>query len=84
MEWPLSGRQALVASSIAVLGQIPCIIYINDIDLNNFISKFAGDTKIGNAVLPEGDRRSLQEDLRKTSAWSAKQNKHVPDSAGWI
>ncbi len=46
---------------------------MNDIDLglNNFISKFADDTKIGISVL-SGDRQSLQEDLCKISDWSAK------------
>ncbi len=50
------------------------IIYFKDIDLglNKFISKFADDTKIGNAVLSQRDRRSLQEDLRKISDWSVK------------
>ncbi len=48
------------------------IIYINDIDvgLNNFISKFADDTKIGNSIITEHFRMSLQEDLRKISEWS--------------
>ncbi len=57
-----------------VLGPVLFIIYISDIDLgpNNFISKFADDTKIDSAVLSEGDRRSLQEDLRKISDWSVK------------
>ncbi len=58
----------------SVLGPVLFIIYINDIDLglNNFISKFAVDTNIGNALLSEGDRWSLQEDLRKISDWSVK------------
>ncbi len=58
----------------SVLGPILFIIYINDIDLglNDFISKIAADTKIDNAVLSEGDRQTLQEDLRKISDWSAK------------
>ncbi len=45
----------------SVLGPFLFVIYINDIDLdlNNFISKFAEDTKIGNAVLTECGRRSL-------------------------
>ncbi len=45
------------------------IIYINDIDvrLNNYISKFANDTKIGNSIVDELDRLNLQEDLRKVS-----------------
>ncbi len=58
----------------SVLGSIFFIIYINDIDLgfNNFISKFADVTKIVNAEVSEGDRRSLQEDLPKKSDWSVK------------
>ncbi len=58
----------------SVLGPVLFNIYISDIDLglNNFISKFADDMKIDNAVLTEGDRRSLQEDLRKISDWSVK------------
>ncbi len=56
----------------ALLGPV-LFIYINDIDLglSNFISKFTDDKKIGNAVLSEGDRRSLQY-LRKISDWSVK------------
>ncbi len=47
------------------------IIYINDIDvrLNNFISKFANDTKLGNLAITDCNRMSLQEDLRKISEW---------------
>ena len=56
----------------SVLGPILFIIYINDIDvgLNNFISKFADDTKIGNSIITDRDRMSLQDDLRKISEWS--------------
>ncbi len=51
----------------SVLGPVLFIIYINEIDvgLNNFISKFADDTKLGNSVMTDRDRMSLQEDLRK-------------------
>ena len=57
----------------SVLGPILFIIYINDIDvgLNNFISKFADDTKIGNAVITEDDKRKLQQDLNKIAEWSS-------------
>ncbi len=56
----------------SVLGPVLFIIYINDVDvgLNNRISKFAEDTKIGYSVLTVEDRVSLQEDLQKNSVWS--------------
>ncbi len=55
-----------------VLERVLFIIYINDIDvgLNNFIAKFADDTKLGNSVITDRDRMNLQEDLRKISEWS--------------
>ncbi len=57
-----------------VLGPVLFIIYINDIDvgLNNFISKFADDTKIGHSIVDERDRLNLQEDLRNITLWSEK------------
>ncbi len=69
---------APVASEVpqdSVLEKVLHIIYINDIDvgLSNFISKFADDTKIGNTIIDDHDRLSLQEDLRKRqkiSVWS--------------
>ncbi len=47
---------------------------INDIDvgLNRLITKFADDTKIGNSVISDRDRQSLQDYLNKISAWSAR------------
>ncbi len=50
------------------------IIYINDIDvgLNNFIGKFADNMKIGDSVISDRDRQSLQDDLNKISVWSAR------------
>ncbi len=61
-------------SQDSVLGPVLFIMYVNDIDLglNNFNSKYADDTKIGNAVLSEGDRWSLQEDLHKISDGAVK------------
>ncbi len=56
----------------SVIGPVLFIIYINDInvELNNFISKFVDNTKIGNSIITEQDRVSLQEALRKISEWS--------------
>ncbi len=56
----------------SVLGLILFRIYINDVDVgfNNIISKFADDTKIGESVLTDEDRLSLQKDLHTTLAWS--------------
>ncbi len=53
----------------SVLGPVPFIIYIDDIDIgfNNFIFKFANDTIIGNSIITDHDRMSLQEDLKKIS-----------------
>ncbi len=58
----------------SVLGPVLFIIYMNKIDfgLNNFISLITHDTKIGNTILSESIRRSLQEELRKISDWSVK------------
>ncbi len=62
----------------SLLGPVLFKIYINDIDvgLNNFISKFADDTKIGNSIITDHDRMILQEDLRKISEWSQRWEMH--------
>ncbi len=56
----------------SALGPVLLIIYINDIDVgfNNYISKFADYTKIGNSIITDHDRISLQEGMRKISDWS--------------
>ncbi len=56
------------------MGPVHFVIYINDTDLglSNLITKFADDTKTGNAALSEQDMQSLQKDLRKLSDWSEK------------
>ncbi len=57
-----------------VLGPVLFIIYVNDIDVgvNNFIAKFADDTKIRNSVISDRDWQGLQDDLNKISAWPAR------------
>ncbi len=64
----------LLVQHSSVLGPVLFIIFINDIDvgLNDFISKFGDDTKIGNWIITDHDRMSLQDDLRKISEWSQK------------
>ncbi len=53
----------------SVLELVLLIIYI-DVGRNNFISKLADDAKIGNSIITDRVRMSLQEDLRKISEWT--------------
>ncbi len=70
----------------SVLVPVLFIIYVNEFDvgLNKFIGKFADDTKIGNSAISDRDRQSLQDDLIKTSAWSAKDGKCLLTSRNGI
>ncbi len=56
----------------SIFGPVLFKIYINDLDvlLNNFISKFADDTKIENSIVDDRESLNLKEDLRKISQWS--------------
>ena len=48
------------------------LIYINDLDcnINNWILKFADDTKIFSKITDDKDRDRLQQDLLKFTTWS--------------
>ncbi len=52
---------------MSVFGPVLFLISINiiDVGLNKFISKFADDMKIGNSIITDHDRSTLQEDPRK-------------------
>ena len=56
----------------SVLKPVLFIMYINDIDVGfaNLIAKFAVDTIIGNPVISDSSRESLQGDLRTISVLS--------------
>ena len=56
----------------SVLGPLLFLIYINDLDCNiqNWILKFADDTKIFGKITDEMDRVKLQQDLQKLITWS--------------
>jgi len=48
------------------------LIYINDIDFNiqNYLLKFADDTKLFGSVTSTGDQLLMQNDLNKLWSWS--------------
>jgi len=56
-----------------VLRPILFIIHINDLDLgiNNNISKFADDKKVGRIINPTDDEAALQKDLDVLFKWSS-------------
>ncbi len=74
MALPRIGHQSRVQFHRALLGPVLFIICINDIDveLNNYISKLINEKKIGNSIMDDYDRLSLQKDLKKISDWSEK------------
>ena len=56
----------------SILGPILFLIYINDLDINmqNFLLKFADDTKLFGSVTTSGDQLSIQNDLSNLLSWS--------------
>jgi len=58
----------------SVLGQLLFLIYINDLEfgIDNWILKFADDTKIFTRISDDNDWHSLQDDLSKLTTWSEK------------
>ncbi len=68
------GHQSLVVSHRALFSDLchSCMINAIDVGLNNFTAKFADDMKLGKSVISGRDRQSLQDDLSKISAWSAR------------
>jgi len=53
---------------------VPNIGYINDLEsgIENWILKFADDTKIFNRMMDDNDRKALQDDFSKLITWSEK------------
>jgi len=56
----------------SVLGPILFLVYINDLDcgIDNWILKFAGDTKLFGGMSTKSDGSRLQDDLSKLVQWS--------------
>ncbi len=87
-KWQSNRKQRLVINDTAsdwasvtsgvpqdsVFAAVLFFIYINEIDVgrNNFTSKFADDTKIGNSGVDNREKLNLTEDLRKISQLSEK------------
>ena len=58
----------------SVLGPLLFLIYVNDLEfgIDNWILKFADDTKIFTRITDDNDWHSLQDDLSKLTTWSEK------------
>jgi len=58
----------------SVLGPLLFLIYIIDLEfgIDNWILKFADDTKIFTRITDDNDWHSLQDDLSKLTTWSEK------------
>ena len=58
----------------SVLGPIPFLIYINDLEdvISSKVLKFADDTKVFRKFTNDTDKQSLQDDLDKLVKWSEK------------
>lgn len=56
----------------SVLGPLLFLVYINDLDfgIDNWILKFADDSKIFSRITGKCDHKKLQDDLNKLATWS--------------